>query len=186
LKVAYAWTVSLGGEAGAKLLTKFGLCIYTYTYIYIYIYIQRYRYRYIDIYIYIPNLLLILQVAYAWAVSLGGEAGAKLLTKFGLIEQAIDYATESGAFDHAFSLANASKKEKLPEVRSSIYKGYIYKENTRRRNWSEGLYSMQPSEHDYATESGAFDHAFSLANASKKEKLPEVHPSIHRNKITHP
>ena len=29
-----------------------------------------------------------MQVAYAWAVSLGGEAGAKLLTKFGLIEQA--------------------------------------------------------------------------------------------------
>jgi len=41
-------------------------------------------------------------VAYAWAVSLGGDAGAKLLTKFGLIEQAIDYATESGAFDQAF------------------------------------------------------------------------------------
>ena len=28
------------------------------------------------------------KVSYAWAVSLGGEAGAKLLTKFGLIEQA--------------------------------------------------------------------------------------------------
>jgi intraflagellar transport protein 172 len=31
------------------------------------------------------------------------------------VEQAIDYATESGSFDHAFQLANASKKEKLPE-----------------------------------------------------------------------
>ena len=56
------------------------------------------------------------KVSYAWAVSLGGEAGAKLLTKFGLIEQAIDYATESGAFEHAFALAQNSKKEKLPEV----------------------------------------------------------------------
>ena len=28
------------------------------------------------------------KVAYAWAVSLGGEAGAKLLSKFGLVEQA--------------------------------------------------------------------------------------------------
>ena len=56
------------------------------------------------------------KVAYAWAVSLGGEAGSKLLTKFGLVDQAIDYATESGAFEHAFSLALASKKEKLPEV----------------------------------------------------------------------
>jgi len=56
------------------------------------------------------------KVAYAWAVSLGGEAGSKLLSKFGLVEQAIDYATESGSFDHAFQLATASKKEKLPEV----------------------------------------------------------------------
>jgi len=56
------------------------------------------------------------KVSYAWAVSLGGEAGAKLLTKFGLIEQAIDYATESGAFEHAFALATNSKREKLPEV----------------------------------------------------------------------
>lgn len=56
------------------------------------------------------------QVAYAWAVSLGGEAGARLLTKFGLIEQAIDYAVESGAFEHAFELARASLKSKLPEV----------------------------------------------------------------------
>jgi intraflagellar transport protein 172 len=56
------------------------------------------------------------KVSYAWAVALGGEAGAKLLTKFGLIDQAIDYATESGAFEHAFSLAQNSKKEKLPEV----------------------------------------------------------------------
>jgi intraflagellar transport protein 172 len=57
-----------------------------------------------------------MQVAYAWAVSLGGEAGAKLLTKFGLIEQAIDYATESGNFEQAFHLARTSMKTKLPEV----------------------------------------------------------------------
>merc|ERR1711965_651642 len=56
------------------------------------------------------------QVAYAWAVSLGGEEGAKLLNKFGLIEQAIDYAIESGAFMHAFELTRNSMKEKLPEV----------------------------------------------------------------------
>ena len=49
-------------------------------------------------------------------MSLGGEAGAKLLTKFGLIEQAIDYATESGNFDQAFQLSRTSMKTKLPEV----------------------------------------------------------------------
>jgi intraflagellar transport protein 172 len=56
------------------------------------------------------------RVAYAWALALGGEAGAKLLTKLGLIEPAIDYAMESGAYDHAFELARSSLQRKLPEI----------------------------------------------------------------------
>eukprot|EP00658_Telonema_sp_P-2_P017711 TRINITY_DN16903_c0_g1_i3.p1 TRINITY_DN16903_c0_g1~~TRINITY_DN16903_c0_g1_i3.p1 ORF type:complete len:1394 (-),score=437.87 TRINITY_DN16903_c0_g1_i3:63-4244(-) len=55
-------------------------------------------------------------VAFLWASSLGGEAGAKLLTKLGLIEQAIDYACESGSFAFAFELAQASCKPKTGEV----------------------------------------------------------------------
>ncbi len=35
------------------------------------------------------------QVAYLWAKTLGGDSAVKLLTKFGLLEQAIDYATEN-------------------------------------------------------------------------------------------
>lgn len=35
-------------------------------------------------------------VAYLWAKSLGGEAAVKLLSKFGLLEMAIDHATDSG------------------------------------------------------------------------------------------
>ncbi len=38
------------------------------------------------------------QVAYAWAITLGGEEGATLLRKMGMLDAAIDYATESGAF----------------------------------------------------------------------------------------
>lgn len=57
------------------------------------------------------------QVAYAWAVSLGGDEGAKLLQKFGLMESAIDYAVESGAFMHAFELTRAAgATHKLLEV----------------------------------------------------------------------
>ena len=56
------------------------------------------------------------RVAYAWALSIGGAEGSKLLTRLGLIEQAIDYAIESGNFDHAFELATNSLKSKLPEV----------------------------------------------------------------------
>jgi intraflagellar transport protein 172 len=36
------------------------------------------------------------QVAYLWAKSLGGDSSVKLLTKFGLLESAIDYASENG------------------------------------------------------------------------------------------
>lgn len=56
------------------------------------------------------------RVAYAWAMDLGGEAGSKLLTRLGLIEPAIDYAIESGAFEHAFELARNCASKKLPEV----------------------------------------------------------------------
>jgi len=59
----------------------------------------------------------VVQVAYAWAVSLGGDAGAQLLVKLGLVEQAIEYAMEEGAFEHAFDLCRGSLKHKLPEVR---------------------------------------------------------------------
>merc|ERR1711966_523635 len=56
------------------------------------------------------------RVAYAWALALGGEAGAKLLTKLGLIEPAIDYAIESVQFTHAFELARSCLPRKLPDV----------------------------------------------------------------------
>lgn len=35
------------------------------------------------------------QVAYLWAKSLGGDSAVKLLNKFGLVEAAIDYASEN-------------------------------------------------------------------------------------------
>lgn len=56
------------------------------------------------------------QVAYAWAVTLGGDEGAQLLRKLGLLEAAIEYAVESGAFQQAFELTRAGAKHKLPEV----------------------------------------------------------------------
>ena len=35
------------------------------------------------------------QVAYLWAKTLGGESAVKLLTKFGLLEAAVTYATDN-------------------------------------------------------------------------------------------
>ena len=56
------------------------------------------------------------RVAYAYTLHLGGSAGAKLLTKLQLLEPAIDYAIESGAFDQAFELAKDSLPKKVPDV----------------------------------------------------------------------
>uniref|UniRef100_A0A669PJU1 Intraflagellar transport protein 172 homolog n=1 Tax=Phasianus colchicus TaxID=9054 RepID=A0A669PJU1_PHACC len=56
------------------------------------------------------------QVAYMWAKSLGGEAAVKLLSKFGLLEMAIDHAADSGVFEFAFELARLSMKQKMPEI----------------------------------------------------------------------
>ncbi|KAA8582872.1 hypothetical protein FQN60_015418, partial [Etheostoma spectabile] len=56
------------------------------------------------------------QVAYLWARSLGGEAAVKLLNKFGLLEYAIEFASNNFSFDFAFDLARLSCKEKIPEI----------------------------------------------------------------------
>ncbi|KAM6965091.1 intraflagellar transport protein 172 homolog [Aplochiton taeniatus] len=56
------------------------------------------------------------QVAYLWAKSLGGEAAVKLLNKFGLLETALDYATDNCSFDFAFELARLSAKDRVPDI----------------------------------------------------------------------
>jgi len=64
------------------------------------------------------------RVAFARAVELsqeggdegGYEAGARYLERKGLVDQAIDYALEGGAYDMAFGLARSSARSKLPEV----------------------------------------------------------------------
>ncbi|CAH1772611.1 unnamed protein product [Owenia fusiformis] len=56
------------------------------------------------------------QVAYLWAKSLGGDSAVKLLTKFGLLEAAIDYASENCAFDFAFELSRTAMKNKMPDI----------------------------------------------------------------------
>ena len=56
------------------------------------------------------------QVAFLWAKTLGGESAVKLLNKFGILEQGIDYACESYQFEFAFELAKIAMKEKIPDI----------------------------------------------------------------------
>lgn len=57
------------------------------------------------------------RVAYAQAVALGGDAGMKLLARLGLMEQAIDYACDTGDWERALEMAGRhGKGEKIPIV----------------------------------------------------------------------
>jgi len=114
------------------------------------------------------------KVAYAWAVSLGGEAGAKLLTKFGLIEQAIDYATESGAFEHAFELAMASRKEKLPEVHLK-YAMYLEDDGRFEEAEKEFIKADKPKEAiDMYVHQQNWASATRVAEANDPGSMPDV------------
>jgi len=113
-------------------------------------------------------------VAYAWAVSLGGEAGAKLLTKFGLIEQAIDYATESGAFEHAFALSHASRKEKLPEVYLK-YAMYLEDEGRFEEAEKEFIKADKPKEAiDMYVHQQDWVNATRVSEANDPGSMPDV------------
>ena len=56
------------------------------------------------------------QVAFLWAKTLGGESAVKLLNKFGVLEQGIDYACESYQFDFAFELARLAAQHKTADI----------------------------------------------------------------------
>ncbi|QDZ23436.1 intraflagellar transport protein [Chloropicon primus] len=86
------------------------------------------------------------QVAFAWAVHLGGDEGTKLLQKFGLVEQAIDYALENGAFEHAFDLAHNSRtSQKLLEVHLK-YAMFLEDEGRFKEAEDEFLKAEKPRE----------------------------------------
>jgi len=55
----------------------------------------RFRFRFSRLFASAP------QVVFAWAVQLGGEQGARLLARFGLTEQAVEYALEAGQYGQA-------------------------------------------------------------------------------------
>ena len=135
------------------------------------------------------------QVAYLWARSLGGEASVKLLSKFGLLDAAIEFACESSAFDFAFELCKfMGDKQKATEVHLK-YGMFLEDENKHKEaeeefklagrpkeailmyahleNWEEALRIAEEydpsSVGDVLAEQGK--KAFQAANYSKAESL---------------
>lgn len=115
------------------------------------------------------------QVAYAWAVSLGGEEGAKLLNKFGLTEPAIEYAIESGAFMHAFDLAKHSMKSKLPEVHLK-YAMFLEDEGKFKEAEAEFIRAEKPREAiDMYIHQQDWNGAVGVANDFDPSSLPDIY-----------
>ncbi|KAK9502773.1 hypothetical protein O3M35_011482 [Rhynocoris fuscipes] len=55
-------------------------------------------------------------LAFAWAKHLGGESAIKLLKKYDLLQQCVEYACDSNQFEFAFELAKTGLKHKLPDI----------------------------------------------------------------------
>jgi intraflagellar transport protein 172 len=115
------------------------------------------------------------RVAYAWALALGGEAGAKLLTKLGLIEPAIEYAMESGAFDHAFELARCSLQRKLPEIHLK-HALYLEDEEKYPQAEEEFVHANKPREAvDMYVHQQDWTNAMRVAETYDPAAVPEVY-----------
>lgn len=59
------------------------------------------------------------QIAYLWAKTLGGDAAIKLLTKFELLDEAINLAVFKGDYDFAFELSRLGAVHRLKFVQQS-------------------------------------------------------------------
>lgn len=114
------------------------------------------------------------RVAYAWAMSLGGEDGAKLLARLGLVEQAIDYAVERRAFNHAFELARTCMTKKVPEVH--LKKAlFLEDEESFKDAEDEFVKAGKPKEAiDMYIHQEAWDDAMRVAEHYDSGSIPDV------------
>jgi intraflagellar transport protein 172 len=114
------------------------------------------------------------RVAYAWAMSIGGEAGAKLLARLGLVEQAIDFNIERQNFDHAFDLARTCLTKKVPEVH---LKKALYLEDEERFKEAEDEFvkAGKPKEAiDMWLHQEDWGEAMRVAESYEASSIPDV------------
>ncbi|XP_067120573.1 intraflagellar transport protein 172 homolog [Centruroides vittatus] len=114
------------------------------------------------------------QVAYLWAKTLGGDSAVKLLTKFGLLESAIEYASENCAFEFAFDLARTAMKHKLPDIHLR-YAMFLEDEGKFREAEVEFIKAGKPKEAVLMyVHNQDWDSAQRVAEAHHKDSVAEV------------
>ncbi|XP_054157078.1 intraflagellar transport protein 172 homolog [Oppia nitens] len=110
------------------------------------------------------------QVAYHWAVSLNNaEAAVKLLSRFGLLNQVVDYAVDANEFEFAKDLISNSGNELRHKMTEVKLKYAVWLEDEKRYSEAEVMYceSNKPKEAVLMyLHNGGFDEALRVAEES--------------------
>ncbi len=115
------------------------------------------------------------RVTIALLMAIGVGEGAKYLTKHGLVEAAIEHASENGAFDMALELANQSMPKKLPDIH---LKHALFLEDDERfaEAEEEFIKANKPKEAiDMYVHQLDWDNAIRVAEKCDPAAIPEIY-----------
>jgi len=114
------------------------------------------------------------QWAFNFALTLGGEAGAKQLIKRGLGDIAVDYAIERADFVQAFHIANMAAKHKIPDIHLQ-HAMALEDEGKFSLAEQEFLKAKKPKEAvDMWMHQQQWEHALRVAQEHEPPMVPEV------------
>lgn len=115
------------------------------------------------------------RVTIALIMALGVPEGAKYLTKHGLVEAAIEHATENGAFDMALELSTQNMPKKLPEIH---LKHALFLEDDERFREAEEEFvkANKPKEAiDMYVHQQDWENAIRVAESYEPGAIPDVY-----------
>eukprot|EP01060_Flectonema_neradi_P010067 TRINITY_DN17208_c0_g1_i3.p1 TRINITY_DN17208_c0_g1~~TRINITY_DN17208_c0_g1_i3.p1 ORF type:complete len:1741 (+),score=384.31 TRINITY_DN17208_c0_g1_i3:134-5356(+) len=113
-------------------------------------------------------------VVIAWALDLGGEQGSKLLIKFGMVEQAIEYCNTRYLFDTAFDLAQRAMPTMIPQVHYT-HALYLEDEGHFKEAEEEFIKAGKPKEAiEMHIHNHAWPDAMRVASAFDQASIPDV------------
>ena len=115
------------------------------------------------------------RVTIALLMAIGVVEGSKYLTKHGLIDAAIEHATENGAYDMALELANNNLPKKLPEI---YLKHALFLEDDERFREAEDEFikASKPKEAiDMYVHQQDWENAIRVAESYDPVAIPDVY-----------
>lgn len=114
------------------------------------------------------------RVTIALLMAIGVAEGSKYLTKHGLVEAAIDHASENGAFDMALELANLCMAKKLPDIHLK-HALFLEDDERFREAEEEFIKASKPKEAiDMYVHQQDWDNALRVAEKNDPAAIPEI------------